>query len=120
MMLPPNSAYDGSDEIVFSNTYNLFEKDLTLVLYAFTFKFIFETTEPIFGQKDISVVPDGQNSARIVFSSKVRSSLGGGSNEKLQLVKFNDGRTLLFTAFAHTYGGNNERLNVTITFYARR
>jgi hypothetical protein len=120
MLQPANSVFDGVDEIVFSNTYNLFEKELTVKIHSFTFKFIFETTDPAPGQKDIQILPDGSNAAVIRFSSKVRSSLGGGSNEKLQLVRFNDSRTLHFTAFAHAYGTANERLNVTLTFYARK
>ncbi len=111
------SAYDETDEIVFSGTFNVFGTGLTLKLYDLTFKFIFEASEPLNDQKDIVITSETDKVGLITFSNKIRNALGSGSNEKLQVVNLNDGRILLFTVFAQSFG---EKLNVTITFYARQ
>jgi len=113
-------VFDGTDEIIFSSTYNVYENKLVVKsILGYDFIFEFENTEPKSGQKDINTEGSGK-SVTLTFSKKFRNTLGSGTVNKIQLVKFKDGRLLLFSIYGSTIGDNSNTLNITINFYLRK
>lgn len=112
--------FDGTDEILFSSVFNVYESELLLQnLRGFNFKFVFENIEPTEGQNDI-VLQGKDKDVTIIFSKKVRNGLGGGTVQKMPVIKFTDNTVLLFTVHAQAFGENTSGLNVTVTFYLRK
>lgn len=115
--------FDGNDEIVFSDVFNVYENALLIKdLYGFNFKFVFEQTLPtppsVTPQKDISISGEGKD-VTIVFNAKLRNTLGSGTSTKMPILTFKDGKTLLFSIYSSKVGDNTEALNVTVNFYLR-
>lgn len=112
--------FDGTDEIIFSQTFNVYDNKLILQnILGFNLTFEFESVEPKEGQKDIEI-KGGDKAARLIFSKKFRNTLGSGTINKMQIIKFNDGRLLLFSIYGSEVGGNVNALNITISFYLRK
>lgn len=113
------TIYDGNEKIVFSNSFNVYENQLTIEnLLGFTFTFVFEKTEPKEGQNDMTFVGK-ENTGTVTFSKKIRNNLGSGNTTKFQLVNFENGETLLFTLYSSAIGNDIDAINVTVTFYLK-
>ena len=113
--------FDGDDQIIFSNTFNIYQDMLVINnIRGFKFTFIFEKSEIQDGQKDIEILNANKNEAIIKFSRKIRSSLGAGNVDKFPIIKFNDETKLLFSVYGAGIGDASNGLNVTVTFYIRK
>ncbi|MFA5132452.1 MAG: hypothetical protein WC444_03985 [Candidatus Paceibacterota bacterium] len=114
--------YDGDDEIVYSGVFNVYENSLRIEsLYGFNFKFLFEEKLPPLpstNSKDIAIVSE-EKDITITFNHKIRNTLGGGTSNKVSVVNFNNGKTLLFSVYSSVIGDNTPALNLTVTFYMR-
>lgn len=116
--------YDGNDEIVFSDSFNIYENTLSIKdLLGFNFKFVFEDTLPTLPpanpQKDVSIEGAGKD-VTITFSAKLRNTLGSGTSTKIPIVTFTDGKNLLFSVYSSKIGDGTSALSVTVTFYLRQ
>lgn len=112
--------FDGTDEIIFSETVNIYDNKLILKnILGFTLNFEFEKGDPKERQKDIEIKGEDKE-ANLIFSKKFRNTLGSGTVNKMQLVKFDDGKILLFSIYGSVIGSQNDALNVTISFYLRK
>ena len=110
---------DGRDEIFFSESFNIYENELTLEeLVGFKFKFIFETTDPLVDQNDVAVKPGTDKEIVVVFSKKFRNPLGSSTAKKLSILKTGDGREILLSVFGQQVG-MGECLHITVNFYIR-
>lgn len=114
----PILALDGNDKIIFSETYNIYENELTIPEFlGYKIRIVFEKTEPEEGQTDVSVRPDGTKGILVTFSKKFRNSLGANTSSKLSVLKTKNDQILL-----SVYGkeiGDNGSLNVTVNFYLK-
>jgi hypothetical protein len=108
---------DGDDIIVQSLNLNIYSNELKVDILGFNFTFKFEKSTPKDGQRDIEVSGEAKNGL-ITVSSKIRNPLGGGSQEKLELVSTEKAK-LLFTLYASKVGDDEDGLNITLTFYQR-
>lgn len=112
-------TFDGKDEVVYSESFNVYENELHIKnVLNFNFKFIFEITDPKEGQNDI-LIQNKDNNVTIILSKKIRNTLGGGTTKKSPIIKFDDGKILLYSLYAQTFGDNTEAVNVTVTFYLK-
>lgn len=110
-----NLGFDGTDEIIYSQTFNVYEGKLTIPEFlGKKFVFVFEKTEPTTDQNDINVVWTG-NEALVTLSKKFRNSLGAGTTNKIKILKTNDGKSISFSIFGHQFG--EDGLSVVINFY---
>lgn len=111
--------FDGEDEIIYSNSFNIYENKLIIKDFlGFTINFIFAKEEPKEGQRDMEFSGNGKI-ATVKFSKKIRNTLGSGNTSKFPLVKFEDGRKLFFTLYGSGIGNESDALNVTVTFYLK-
>ena len=111
-------GFDGKDEIIFSNSFNIYENELIIPdLLGFKFKFIFENTEPKESQKDIVSEPVDEKEIVITLSKKFRNSLGSITADKLGILNTSDNKQVLLSIFGQQVG--NDSLHVTINFYLR-
>lgn len=115
--------FDGNDEIVFSEVFNLYENTLSIKdLYGFNFTFVFEDNLPALPsalpQKDVAINGQGKD-VTITFSAKLRNTLGSGTSTKIPIVTFKDGKSLLFSVYSSKVGDNTSALNVSVSFYLR-
>lgn len=109
-------GFDGNDEIIYSESFNIYEGKLKVDFLDKKFVFIFEKTEPTQDQKDINLVWS-ENEASVTFSRKFRNSLGSGTTEKIQVLKTSEDKLILFSIFGQQFG--DDGLHVTINFYIR-
>lgn len=111
--------FDGTDEIIFSSNFNIYENKLTIIgIQGFDLTFEFEIAEPKEGQKDIDIKGNNKK-VTVIFSKKFRNTLGSGTINKIPLIKFQNNKLLLFSIYGSTIGNEISGLNVTITFYLR-
>lgn len=114
-------TYDEGDQIVFSDTFNLYTDQLKIEnLFGFTFQFTFEKDEPKAEQPDIKITTDNKEKLiAITVSRKFRTTLGSSSSSKLSVLKTEDGSEILFSIYGQAVT-NTDFLNVTINFYLRK
>lgn len=110
-------GFDGQDEIVFSQSFNVFENELLIDFFDNKFKFIFEKTEPIETNPDVTV-RWSDDIAVITLNKKFRNSLGSGTTEKLAVLELPSKKKVLLSVFGHQVGNSN-LLHVTVNFYKR-
>lgn len=110
-------GFDGGDEIIYSESFNIYEGKLILPDFlGKKFIFIFEKNEPIQDQKDI-LVTWSVNDATITLSKKFRNNLGAGTTNKINILRTADGKSISFSIFGQRFGEDN--LNVVINFYIK-
>lgn len=109
-------GFDGTDEIIFSESFIIYEGKLKVDFLDKKFVFIFEKTEPVQDQKDVAITWNG-GEASIVFSKKFRDSLASGMTNKMNVLKTGEGKLILFAVFGQQFGGDG--LHVTVNFYLR-
>jgi hypothetical protein len=116
-MIEPIGLDDG-DEIVYSESFNIYGTELTLLpdFLGYKFKFVFEKDEPKNNQEDIVVTATG-NDISVRFSRKFRASLASMTTEKISILKTADGRQILLSVFGGEIKGAG--LHLTINFYLR-
>lgn len=111
-------GFDGNNEIIFSQSFNVYENKLVIPDFlGRSFKFIFETSEPEKTQKDIDIVWEG-NEATVTISKKFRNVLGSGNAKKLTILRTGDQKEILLSIFGQQIG-TGDLLNVTVNFYQR-
>lgn len=113
----PTIGFDGNDEIIFSQSFNVYENRLLVKFLGKSFKFIFENSEPKGNQKDVNVAWEDDN-AVITLSKRFRNTLGSATTQKLAVLRTDDQRKVLMSIFGQQVG-TGELLNVTISFYLR-
>jgi hypothetical protein len=107
--------FDGDDEIIFSESFNIYEEQLKINNFlGFNFAFVFEK-EFSDNKKDILVDIKDKN-IKIVLSKKFRNSIGSMSSEKIAFLQ-KDKEKILFSIFGQQIG--KETLHITINFYRR-
>ncbi len=107
---------DGDDEIIYSQSFLVYENKLTINFLEKKFVFNFETTEPVENQKDINITWE-ESDCLIVLSKKFRNSLGAGTTNKLKMLKVGNSKNICISMFGQQFGENS--LNVTINFYIK-
>ena len=111
-------GFDGNDEIIFSQSFNVYENELLIKdSLGKSFKFIFEKSNFKEGQKDINITWDGDK-ATITLSKKFRSTLGSATTSKLPILKTGNQQEVLLSIFGQQIGGG-DLLNITVNFYLR-
>lgn len=114
---------DGDDEIIFSETFNVYDNSLKIEGLSgldITFNFDEEGSEQ--REKDIDVLGEGNN-ATVSFSSKIRNTLGSGTTGKTELAEIvneSEKVKILFSLYVSKIGDKTSGLNVNITFYIRK
>lgn len=114
---------DGDDEIIFSNSFNIYSSSLKIEGVAglnITFTFDEEGSDD--REKDIDISGDGNN-AIIIFSSKIRNTLGSGTTGKIEIAEMDIEQSkhkLLFSLYASKIGDKSSALNLSIAFYIRK
>lgn len=109
-------GFDGSDEIIYSKSFIVYEGKLRIDFLDKKFVLIFEKTEPFQDQKDVDVIWSG-NEASVTFSKKFRNSLGSGTTNKIPILKTKENKFILFSIFGQQFGGDG--LHITINFYIK-
>lgn len=123
MKNPTSKISDGDDEIIFSETFNVYDNSLRIEGLAglnITFNFDEESSEK--REKDIDILGNG-NDAIVSFSSKIRNTLGSGTTGKIELAEINkdsEKQKLLFSLYSSRIGDKSSGLNINITFYLRK
>ena len=119
---PETKIYDGEYEIIFSESFNIYEDELIIQDFlGFKFFFDFETKDPEEGQQDIAFEPGKEvKEFHIKVSKKFRNTLGSANSSKLKIFNLNDeeNRSIYFTIYGQQVGSNNT-LNITLTFYVK-
>jgi hypothetical protein len=111
---------DGDDEIIFSQSYNLYENKLTIEnIFDVKLFIFFETKDPEEGQVDIDVVADNvEKVSKITLSNKFRNTLGSMTTEKLHIMDMDDPKvSILFSIYGQRVG--DVGLVVTVNLYKR-
>src|SRR3989339_1720572 len=92
-------GFDGSDEIIYSESFNIYEGKLIIPDFlGKKFTFVFEKTEPTQDQKDINITWS-TNEASVTLSKKFRNSLGAGTTNKINILKTNEDKNISFSIF---------------------
>ena len=112
----PGKVFDGTDQVIYSNSFNIYNNELTIEQLGFRFIFVFESISPKSGQKDIIVKPDAGKEVHITFSNKFRNSLGAATTEKLNILQTGDGKNISMTVFGQQVGSTS-CLHITVTLY---
>jgi len=114
-------GYDGTDEIIYSKSFNVYENRLEIRgIPGFpdrNFNFVFQTSEPEAGQNDIDVIWENQQ-ANITISRRFRNTLGSGTIRKLVIMRTDNNGEILLSIFGQQVGEEN-MLSVTVNFYRR-
>lgn len=110
-------GFDGTDEIIYSESFNLYEDELVIDFLDRKFKFIFENSEPAVGQSDLSLNWIN-NEAIVTISKKFRNNIGSATTGKIEILKTSDAKKILFSIFGQQVG-NIKLLHVTVNFYQR-
>lgn len=122
---PETRVYDGDDELLQTYNLNVYEDTVNVRNFlGFDFTFVFETTPPKSGQRDIQVIPGPGplpiKTATIIISSVLKeNTFGGGNEKKLELVAGTEYK-LLFSVFARKIGDSSGAMHVTISFYQKK
>lgn len=109
-------GFDGTDEIIYSESFIVYEGKLIINFLDKKFVFIFENTEPSQGQKDIDIKWLGDE-ASVIFSKKFKNSLGSGTVNKVPILKNSENKFILFSIFGQQFGDGG--LHIVINFYIR-
>ncbi|KKS54982.1 MAG: hypothetical protein UV20_C0028G0005 [Candidatus Magasanikbacteria bacterium GW2011_GWA2_42_32] len=108
-------GFDGSDEIIYSESFNIYEGKLIIPDFlGKKFTFVFEKTEPTQDQKDINITWS-TNDALITFSKKFRNVLGSGTSNKIKILKTGDGKNISLSVYGQQFG--EDGLSVVVNFY---
>lgn len=111
--------YDGSDEIIFSGVFNVYENNLLIKdIVGYDFNFLFEKKADVVSDKDINIT-EKDKKISIIFSSKIRNSLGSGTTNKIPVITFNNGKMLLCSIYSSAIGDGTDALSVVINFYLK-
>lgn len=116
-------VFDGDDEIVFSDSFNVYDNSIKIngiIGLNIIFNFDEEGSEK--REKDIDILGEGSN-ATVTFSSKIRNTLGSGTTAKIELAEINKDskiQKLFFSLYASRIGDKSSGLNVSVTFYLRK
>lgn len=119
-MEPTYKTFDGSSQIIYSGTFNIYNNKLTIKdLGGKDFIFIFENSEPVADRKDVTFLWSENNlECQVTVSKKFRNSLGAGTTDKVEVSKTEEGDTVSFSIFGHKWG--EESLSITISFYSEK
>lgn len=112
-------GYDGGFEgleIIFSETFIIYDEILSLKFLDKNFVFRFSKSEQLPKEKDVYLVWS-EGSAIISLSKKFRDSLGSGMTKRLPILKTGEGKTIFFAIFGQQFG--ESALHVTINFYLK-
>src|SRR3989344_6172011 len=104
-------GFDGTDEIIYSESFIVYEGRLRINFLKKKFVFIFEKTESTQDQKDIDIKWLGEE-ASVIFSKKFRNSLGSGTTNKVPILKTGENKSILFSIFGQQFG--DDGLYITI------
>jgi hypothetical protein len=110
-------GFDGNDEIVYSESFNVYEDRLTINFLDRIFKFVFENTEPEKNKPDINFDWNDKE-ATVSVNKKFRNNLGAGTTEKMSILTTSDSKEILFSIFGQQVG-NSKLIHITINFYKR-
>lgn len=121
MFIDPNTkAYDGDYEIIFSDTFNVYENTLRLTnIGGYEFNFVFDKNEFIAGEGSISARGDDVAKKITVNIKSFRNSLGAGSTSKLPVINLKDGRQIFLTVYGKSLSKEMDFLHVTVNFYLK-
>jgi hypothetical protein len=118
--LPKIKVFDGEEEIIFSETFNVYNDELIIKNFlGFSIKFIFEKDEPKKNQKDVVATPNNETKEiEIILSKKVRSPLGVGTIDRFSFLENVDGSKILASIYVKEI--NKNALNIIINLYLKK
>lgn len=112
-------VFDGNDEIIYSNSFNVYESCLKIKeIEGFDFEFIFEKEERKEALSDVKAEKKGEKCIEVVFSKKIRGKLGVNTATKMPILMTDDLKQILMSVFCQSVG-TNDSLHVTVSFYKR-
>ncbi len=115
-MLQDIIAKDGEYEIVYSNTFNIYEKKLTIILYGVTIDFIFER-DP---QKEPSLKIEGtEQKSKVTLINMDNNPLGIGTIKRHSILTLSDDSSISFSLYTKSLNDSTSYLQVSITFYKK-
>jgi hypothetical protein len=125
MLLPTDKfgAWDGDDEIVYSNVFNIYENKLTLVMYGaiVNFNFLTDSSKQV-GLVEFQNIPATQNTVLVVNVNLFnwRHLSGMSSTGKPLLISLpNEGKSIYFTLHVKALTEKLSALQVFITLYKK-
>jgi hypothetical protein len=123
MNIMPAKILDGADEIIFSNSFNVYDNSLKVEnILGINITFLFDEEGAPNSEKDIDISGTGTD-AMITFSTKLRNTLGSGTTGKIEIAELDIAEVrhkLFFSLYASKVGDNSSGLNLNITFYTRK
>lgn len=110
---------DGDYEILFSSTFNVYEKKFTIGnIGGFTFVFQFEK-DP---EKPGAPMEISGNDAQKTITVKLfnfYNPLGMGTTKMIPILKLSDGRQIYFSLYAKSLNETTDFLSISLTFYLK-
>lgn len=117
---PKTEVYDGDYQIIFSDSFNVYENKLRITdIAGYTFELIFDEGKFSAGESGIFVEPDNNNKRATITMKKFRNQLGAGSTEKLTVIDLEDGRKIFFSIYGSALSAETNILHITINFYIK-
>jgi hypothetical protein len=113
-------AFDGDYQIIFSDTFNLFENRLVLVnIVGYTFEFLFDQGSFDQANSSISSAADDKNKKVTINIKNFRNQLGAANLNKIAILSLGDGRNIYLSIFGKSLQAESNLLQVTINFYLK-
>lgn len=113
-------AFDGDYQIIFSDTFNLYENRLILTdIVGYTFEVIFDKEDFNLTTTGISSQADEVNKKVIITVKNFRNQLGAGSTNKLPIINLQDGRKVFFAVYGKSLSKEIDFLHITVNFYLK-
>ena len=112
--------HDGSDKIIFSRDFNIYENELSLKpIYGFTFEFKFQKDST---KKTGLIQIDSDNSIKKITIELINfnNSLGVGTTRKIPVINVdNSDKKVYFSIHVKSLNETTDFLKVSLTFYLR-